>query len=261
MTSFQNSITPIKVGIKFDPPSILLVYRDKGKLRSRQIPAKNVDILTDVTLYVEKFKENAKYKKYFEKIPHKKLEKIVFILQDNMKGYTLKESLLRSKKFDDKAINDDTDVTESNLDKSDTKKKDEDKNEDDYDDDDFHDTEDEDDKNEPPSVSTIEDVKAKKEIKVNLMDAIKPLAKQGSLGATAAAAGMSKTSALDLLSTQIKSVKNSIYDFEDDIEEEINKDSDSDEDDDDDDSEKKPKKKKDEKMEVAQDDDSSDSSF
>jgi hypothetical protein len=267
MTSFQNSITPIKIGIKFDPPSILLVYRDKGKLRSRQIPAKNVDILTDVTLYVEKFKEDAKYKKYFEKIPHKRLEKIVFILQDNMKGYTLKESLIRAKKFDDKAINDDTDITESNFDKSDYKNKekndddDDKKNENDYDDDDFHDTEDEDDKNEP-SVSTIEDVRAKKEIKVNLMDAIKP-SKQSSLAATTT--GMSKTSALDLLSTQIKSVKNSIYDFEDDIEEDINKDSESDQDDDDENSEKnmkKTKKKKDEdKMEVAQDNDSSDSSF
>lgn len=148
------SITPIKVGIKFDPPSIILVYRDKSKLRNRSIPAKNLDILTDLRLYVEKFKNEQKYKKYFEKVSNSKLEKMIFILQDNMKGYTLKESMERAKKYD-KSMDDSEPVSESNTDnKSKAKNFD-------YEDDDFHDTDDEEEKN-PPSVSTIEEVKAKK---------------------------------------------------------------------------------------------------
>lgn len=125
MASF---ITPLKLGLKFNPPCILLVYREKGKLRKRQIPAKNLDMLTDLRLYVEKFKADQKYRKYFEKISNNKLEKILFILQDNMKGYSLKESVDRAKKYDNSknntSLNDDTDVpTESVNNKSEKSEK------------------------------------------------------------------------------------------------------------------------------------------
>lgn len=98
-----SNITPIKIGLKFTPPSLLLIYNDKSKLRSRTIPVKNLDILTDLRLFTEKFKSNEKYRKYFDKIDAKKLEKQFFILQDFMKGYTLTESLERAKKYDNSA--------------------------------------------------------------------------------------------------------------------------------------------------------------
>lgn len=41
---------------------------------------------------------NEKHKKYFENINEKKFEKILFILQDHLKGYSLKESIERIKK-------------------------------------------------------------------------------------------------------------------------------------------------------------------
>ena len=265
MSLVGSSITPIKLGIKFEPPAIVLYYRDKAKLRSRLIPAKDVDILTDITLYVEKFKEKPKNKKFFEKISNKRIEKVVFILQDNMKGYTLKESLIRAKKFDSEKDFGDEEVFGA---KKKAKKED-------YDDDDFHDTDDE--SSVQPSVSTIEDVKAKKEITINLMDAIqKPsLNKKDSfepaatstmttLNSTGAKESpISKSTALDLLSTQMKSVKNSIYDFEDDVDEEIDEDINNvDEDDEEeDDSYKRSTHKKKEVIEVAPKDDLSDSSF
>ena len=76
MPFMSNSITPIKLGVKFDPPSVVLYYRDKSKLRSRQVPCRDVDILTDVTLYVDKFKVNPKNKTYFEKVSNKRIENI-----------------------------------------------------------------------------------------------------------------------------------------------------------------------------------------
>lgn len=253
--SLGFSVTPIKLGVKFEPPSILLYYRDKGKLRSRLIPCRDVDILTDITLYVEKFKSKPKNKSYFDKIANKRIEKVIFILQDNMKGYTLKESLVRAKKYDDS--------------------KEEDKIKDNDDDDDFHDTDDES-EFQAPSVSTIEDnLKAKKagtSMTVNLMDALKttltsPFKKDDLLGnftSTIKESPISKSSALDLLSTQMKSVKNSIYDFEDDAEQDIDEEINEESDEDDDDSVKKSarsKKKKDGGFEVAPKDDMSDSSF
>ena len=257
----SNSITPIKLGVKFDPPSVVLYYRDKSKLRSRQVPCRDVDILTDITLYVDKFKANPKNKTYFEKVSNKRIEKIVFILQDNMKGYTLKESLQRAKKYDNRIESDDDE------DKA-KKTKNKFRNSNDYEDDDFHDTDDE---SVPPSVSTIEDnLKAKKEITVNLIDALAPknTFKRDSIDMVKSnESPISKSTALDLLSTQMKSVKNSIYDFEDDVEDEIDENINPEDDDDDDEDEEdsfkksKTKNKKDDNFEVAPKDELSDSSF
>jgi centrosomal protein CEP19 len=265
MPFMSNSITPIKLGVKFDPPSIVLYYRDKSKLRSRQIPCRDVDILTDVTLYVDKFKVNPKNKTYFEKVSNKRIEKVVFILQDNMKGYTLKESLQRAKKYDNRIESDDDGDDDRDMAKKNKSKL---RNSNDYEDDDFHDTDDE---SVPPSVSTIEDnLKAKKEITLNLMDALAPTKisiKKDSIDfAKNNESPISKSTALDLLSTQIKSVKNSIYDFEDDAEDEIDENinpeyDDDDEGDDDLVKKSKNKNKNDDKFEVAPKDDLSDSSF
>jgi centrosomal protein CEP19 len=275
---FNNTITPIKVGVKFDPPSLILVYRDKSKLRSRTIPAKGVDILTDIRVYVQQFKKEPKNKVFFDKISNNKLEKILFILQDNMKGYTLDESIERAKKYDhnnhdneDKNNTSINDTSQNDLfsdshtfdqklaqlkndyeddyemddeeDEEEIKKqiddlrasseivksinsKREEKEEADDDEDkrksdveveeieeeinnDFPDTDEEEEKN-PQSVSTISDVKAKKDNQLLEKDA-------GGKPTNI----MSKSSALDLLSSHIKSVKSNIYDFEeDDLDEE-----------------------------------------
>lgn len=131
----MGSLTPIKLGVRFEPPAIILIYREKGKLRRRVIPTPNIDILTDVTLYSQAFKTNPKYKRFFDRVQTTKIEKIVFILQDNMKGYNLQESVDRAKKFDSPSKPDDSEISES-YDIMMKKK-----GIDDYDDDDFHDTE------------------------------------------------------------------------------------------------------------------------
>lgn len=116
----SSNITPIKLGIKFTPPSILLIYNDKSKLRSRTVPIKDLDILTDLSLFAERFKSIDKNKKYFNKISTTKLEKHFFILQDYMKGYTLTESLERAKKY---ASGDNSTAKKNDLqDESDDKK-------------------------------------------------------------------------------------------------------------------------------------------
>ena len=168
MAALGANITPIKLGVKFNPPAIILIYNDKSKLRKRVIPAKGFDLLTDIRLYVEKFKLDPRYRKYFEKIQAAKLEKIFFILQDNMKGYTLKESMERAKKYDKNGLDDaastTAEVTAANIVKDTLAKKYSSKE---YDEefDDFHDTdEDSEDEKNPPSVSTISDVKAKHDL-------------------------------------------------------------------------------------------------
>jgi hypothetical protein len=239
------NITPIKLGVKFKPAAIILIYNDKSKLRKRVIPAKEFDLLTDIRLYVENFKLEPKNRKYFEKIPHLKLEKIFFILQDNMKGYTLKESAERAKKYDGNGLNDSkmddlTELTTDNIVRETLNQKYIKKGGNTtYDEDDFHDTEsDEEEEKNPPSVSTISDVKAKHDqtAKQNEKNStIKSLFSTLTLTTSTMKeseppALLSKTSALDLLSNQMQSVKTKIYDFEDEVEEEeINEEVDDDE--------------------------------
>ena len=197
--------------VRFEPPTIVLFYREKGKLRNRLIPAKNIDILTDITLYAENFKDNLKYRKYFEKVSIAKLEKVIFILQDNMKGYTLEESIERAKKFDTKPENSDlSDLLNSGDKKAGPN--------DDYDDDDFHDTDEEDDKILSKSVSTIEEIKAQKNDSNSTIKSL--IGTMNFSDNKFAKSENSKADALSLLSNQIKTVKSSIYDFEDDVEDE-----------------------------------------
>lgn len=224
--SFMGMLTPIKLGVRFEPPAIILVYRERGKLRRRVIPTKNIDILTEVHVYAENFKKESKYRKYFDRVSVQKIEKIVFILQDNMKGYNLSESLERAKKYDDSKA-DESEISESeDL----LKKK---SLIDDYDDDDFHDTEDEDDKNVlSKSVSTLEEVKAAaKQKESTVSDSLEIDELIGTLNLSnptdkkiETSKQDSKLDALSLLSNQMKTVKSSIYDFEDEVESESEQD-------------------------------------
>ena len=106
----MTSIKPLKLGVRFDPAAIVLIYKDESskKLHSRVFPAKDIDILTDLKVYSKTFCMIDKHKKYFEHINEKKLENVLFILQDHLKGYSLKESIAR--------------VKEKNLEKSVSKK-------------------------------------------------------------------------------------------------------------------------------------------
>lgn len=229
-----TSITPIRLGLKFEPSSIILVYRDRSKLRNRTIPSKNLDILSNITLYVEEFKKNPKHKKYFEKISNNKLEKMFFIIQDKMKGYTLAESLERAKKFD-------TSINDSDT-KNDLKSKS------DYDDD-FHDTDD-DEKN-PQSVSTIEEVKIGKK---------KGLFESSNFGET-----QDITKSIDLVSNKFR-FKSNFYDFEDEVEDDIPSVNIRENDEEENENQilnfaKKSKNEEEEKIETAKTDDESSASF
>jgi hypothetical protein len=142
-----NPIVPMKIGIRFDPSAVILFYKINSKKRKRIIPTRsNLDILTNVSLYVENLKKNPNYIKYFERVSHNTLEKMIFILQDHMKGYNLNESLNRAKKYnEDEKINyfSEEDAKNSIMQRNN--------------DNDFHDTDD-DDKQTTPSVSTIDEV-------------------------------------------------------------------------------------------------------
>ena len=114
------SLKPLKLGVRFNPSAIVLVYRDEKskKLRQRVIPTRNIDILTDIKVFSKTFRMNEKHKKFFENISEKKLDKILFILQDHLKGYSLKESIDRVKKNENKKESD-VEIEDENYDDED----------------------------------------------------------------------------------------------------------------------------------------------
>ena len=78
----MNDIKPIRLGVRFEPPTLLLVYKQMktGKFRCRAMPIKNLEILSDVEVYTRKFCLNEKNKVYLQNVPQKRIEKIIFLI-------------------------------------------------------------------------------------------------------------------------------------------------------------------------------------
>ncbi|XP_078694620.1 centrosomal protein of 19 kDa-like [Branchiostoma floridae x Branchiostoma belcheri] len=84
-----------KCGIRFDPPALFITYTDKsaGKTRCRTMPIRNFTKTSTVTRFVEDFRKNPRHKKFLENVPKSQLEKLLRLLQDNLRGMSLDESL------------------------------------------------------------------------------------------------------------------------------------------------------------------------
>ncbi|XP_029938856.1 centrosomal protein of 19 kDa isoform X1 [Salarias fasciatus] len=82
-------------GVQFSPPSIVLIYErsDIKKLRKRIIPVRNFSQYSDYTVAAERLKNHPRHKDYLEGVSQNQLEKLHIILQDHLKGVSLKESL------------------------------------------------------------------------------------------------------------------------------------------------------------------------
>ncbi|XP_006009784.1 centrosomal protein of 19 kDa [Latimeria chalumnae] len=89
------SYSPKKCGVKFKPPSIVLIYEDKEKNKTRQrvMPVRNFSKFSDCNRAAEQIKSNQRHQAYLEGVPLKQLEKLFILLQDNLKGLSLSQSL------------------------------------------------------------------------------------------------------------------------------------------------------------------------
>ncbi|CAN9500656.1 unnamed protein product [Ophioblennius macclurei] len=84
-----------RCGVQFSPPSIVLIYErsDMEKLRKRIIPVRNFSQYSDYSAAAERLKNHPRHKDYLEGVSQNQLEKLHIILQDHLKGLSLKESL------------------------------------------------------------------------------------------------------------------------------------------------------------------------
>ncbi|NWI92105.1 CEP19 protein, partial [Pitta sordida] len=89
------AFTAHKCGIRFQPPSIVLIYRDnsQGKTRRRLIPVRNFSRFSDCSAAAEQLKNNPRHKAHLEGVSLRQLQKLHSLLRGHLGGESLAESL------------------------------------------------------------------------------------------------------------------------------------------------------------------------
>ncbi|NWI74413.1 CEP19 protein, partial [Dryoscopus gambensis] len=84
-----------KCGVCFQPPSIILIYKDNSqeKTRQRVMPIRNFSEFSDCGRAAEELKNNPRHKAYLEGVSLRQLQKLYSLLRGHLKGQSLAESL------------------------------------------------------------------------------------------------------------------------------------------------------------------------
>ncbi|XP_051874146.1 centrosomal protein of 19 kDa [Pristis pectinata] len=86
---------PRKCGVKFKPPTIVLIYEDEStkKTRQRLIPIRNFSRFSDCSRAAEAIKNNPRHQVYLDGVSQQQLQKLFQLLRDNLNGVSLEKSL------------------------------------------------------------------------------------------------------------------------------------------------------------------------
>ncbi|XP_010018345.1 PREDICTED: centrosomal protein of 19 kDa [Nestor notabilis] len=84
-----------KCGVCFEPPSIILIYKEasKDKTRQRIMPVRNFSKFSDCSMAAEQLKNNSRHKAYLEGVSLCQLQKLYSLLKGHLRGESLAESL------------------------------------------------------------------------------------------------------------------------------------------------------------------------
>ncbi|NXY50921.1 CEP19 protein, partial [Ceuthmochares aereus] len=84
-----------KCGICFQPPAIILIYKEDGKDKTRQriMPVRHFSRFSDCSLAAEQLKNNPRHMAYLERVSQRQLEKLYHLLKGHLGGESLDESL------------------------------------------------------------------------------------------------------------------------------------------------------------------------
>ncbi|OXB83467.1 UNVERIFIED_CONTAM: hypothetical protein H355_006314, partial [Colinus virginianus] len=82
-----------KCGVRFQPPSVILIYKEKDKFRRRVMPVRNFSQFSDCGVAAEQLKNNPRHKAYLEGVSLRQLEKLCRLLKGHLGGESLAESL------------------------------------------------------------------------------------------------------------------------------------------------------------------------
>jgi len=80
-----------KIGVSFSGPSIILVYTQDGKTRKREMPLRDLKVDSDCRNVVNRMK--LRHNKYLESVSSIRLEKLVMLARENLKGVGIEMGL------------------------------------------------------------------------------------------------------------------------------------------------------------------------
>lgn len=91
--SFLNmsEVKPVKLGVKFNPPCLVLQYKLMKTSKIRSMPIRDLTKNSDCYKIAKQIK--ARHEKYLGEIPSVRVEKFIRILQETMKGKNLEQAL------------------------------------------------------------------------------------------------------------------------------------------------------------------------
>lgn len=118
----EKNCVPIKCGIRFSPPALILVYEDKlkkNKLRKHVMPIRNFRTSSSVNFVAQDLK--LRHEKIMYSVSTIQIEKMLRLLQEHMKGTVLIEAVqIVNKEF---TVGPDEDLNKLEVDVLQTKKK------------------------------------------------------------------------------------------------------------------------------------------
>jgi len=86
-----EEVKPLKIGVRFKHPAIVLLYETGAKYRKRVMPIRGLKKSSSVSLIASDLKEH--HQMYLRDVPDFKIEKMLRLIQNDMKGLELDESL------------------------------------------------------------------------------------------------------------------------------------------------------------------------
>ncbi|GFQ82098.1 centrosomal protein of 19 kDa [Trichonephila clavata] len=91
MSESPGELKPLQIGVRFKQPAIVLLYEENSKYRKRIMPVRELKKNSSVALIASDFKEH--HERYLINVPNFKIEKMLRLIQNDMKGLELEESL------------------------------------------------------------------------------------------------------------------------------------------------------------------------
>ncbi|NWR42462.1 CEP19 protein, partial [Regulus satrapa] len=97
-----KALSAQKCGIRFQPPSIVLIYRDnsRNETRRRVMPVRNFSKFSDCSRAAEQLKNNPRHKAYLEGVTLRQLRRLCGLLRGHLEGRSLAESLRKIQQED-----------------------------------------------------------------------------------------------------------------------------------------------------------------
>lgn len=102
MSSANITDTPelIKCGVRFDPPALVLCYKQSGKIRRRSMPLRNFNKHAGIDHMMENLNSNPRHSKFVRLLSAAQLQRLLTIIKDKLCGLSLEASIARNNVMD-----------------------------------------------------------------------------------------------------------------------------------------------------------------